>query len=126
VCSGWSWIGVSTISSCAPRPSRDSNSPSDRRPSGLRCAASGGDWDDAHRPAGDIGRSPFAPGQDLGTGVGLTPFAKRALRRRVLEADGLELEIVAPLERPEIDRDDPPVIGIGPKLRRYHPGLNAS
>ena len=69
---------------------------------------------------------PFAPRQDLGTGVGLAAFAERALRRRILEADRLELEIIAPLERPEIDRDDPARDWIGPKLRRYHPGLNAS
>ena len=73
--------------------------------------------DDAHRPAGHVGRSAFAPRQDLGAGVGLAPFAERALRRRILEADRLELEIVAPLERPEIDRDDPSRDRIGSKLR---------
>src|SRR3954468_1589480 len=58
---------------------------------------------DAHRPAGEIRRTTFAPRQDLRTGLGLAALAERTLRRRILEANTPELEIVAPLEGTHID-----------------------
>jgi len=80
--------------------------------------------DDTDGPSGDIGRATLAPRENLRTGVSLASFAERARSRRILEAHGFKLEIIAPLERAEIDGDHAAGDWIGPQLSSNQDALS--
>ncbi len=79
-----------------------------------------------HRPPRRVGRTALPPRQQLRPGVAFPALAKRARRGRILEAHGLQEEVVRTFLRLEIDQHRTAGDRVAPELGGYHPGLNAS